>query len=261
LVAAAAAENAISRCLLALRALPLLLLLGCAAEASDDVRQARAAKVVGTSELTPVAGDGSNLAARYRPTLDAFGLLAFDEGRNHCTVTHVGGGIVLTAGHCFDAGATRADDVACPAGYALEWGLRVDRAAYLTSSCERILAMQHTGDIDYAILRVSPVPAAAVRPDLASRPATGTSITVFSYPSHRPLEWSQTCKVEAVPSADGGAAGANEFLHECDTQPASSGATVLDDATLAVVGIHDGAWKGVNYATYLADTPLAELLR
>ena len=101
---------------------------------------------------------------------------------------------------------------------------------------------------------------AAVRPDLENRPAVGATITIFSYPSHRPLEWSQTCKVEPVPASDGGSTGTSEFLHECDTQPASSGATVLDDATLAVVGIHDGAWKGVNYATYLADTPLADFL-
>lgn len=236
-----------------------VLAVGCAG-AADNAADQRAAQVVGTSDLVPVAADGSNIPAPYRRTLDAFGMMEFDGGRNHCTVTHVGGGVVLTAGHCFDATAARTDDVACPVGYSMAWGYRVDRAPYLTSSCDRILAMQHTGDLDYAILRVSPVPAVALRPNLATKPAIGTTITVFSHPAHLPLEWSQTCKVEPVIATDGGAAGRSELRHECDTAPASSGATVLDDSTLEVVGIHDGAWHGANYATYLLDTPLAELL-
>ncbi|MFO0741687.1 MAG: trypsin-like peptidase domain-containing protein [Labilithrix sp.] len=249
-----------------LRALPALLVLaavGCAVDATEDVRQARAAKVVGdTNELVAVAADGSNLAPKYRRTLDAFGLMRFDDGRNHCTVTHVGGGVVVTAGHCFDAPRTRTDDVACPdagtRGYAIAWGYRQDREPYLTSTCERILSMQHTGDTDYAIFRVSPAPVAAVRPELTARPKLGATVTIFSHPSHRPLEWSQTCTVQPLPVD--ASIGGSEFLHECDTEPASSGATVLDDATLAVVGIHDGAWHDKNYATYLADTPLRELL-
>lgn len=244
----------------ATRILALLAAAGCSARGGAElVEQDRAETVVGQNDLRPVAADGSNLEARYRGALDAFGLMRFDDGRNHCTVTHVGGGLVVTAGHCFDAPRTRTDDLACPAGYSIAWGYREGREPYLTSSCERILAEQHTGQIDYAIFRVSPAPTTAVRADLRGRPELGRAITVFSHPSHRPLEWSGTCQVGAVPPSDAGLVS-HEFLHECDTEPSSSGATVLDDVTLAVVGIHDGAWHGVNYATYLADTPLVELL-
>lgn len=240
--------------------LVVLLAVGCSSSIPENASEQRAPQVVGTNDLVPVAADGANVPEKYRQTLDAFGMMEFDAGRNHCTVTHVGGGVVITAGHCFDAPAARTDDVTCPDGYSIVWGYRVDHPAYLTSSCDRVLAMQHTGDIDYAIVRVSPMPPAAVRPNLSMHPKLGAAITVFSHPAHLPLEWSQTCTVEPVTATDGGAAGRNEFRHECDTEPASSGAAVLDDATLEVVGIHDGAWHGANYATYLADTPLAEFL-
>ena len=62
-----------------------------------------------------------------------------------------------------------------------------------------------------------------------------------------------------MPGATGGW-GIGMFSHQCDTDPGSSGATVLDDTSLKVIGIHDGGIAPWNYATYLADTPLGEVL-
>lgn len=233
-------------------ALALSFVAGCSAAAGDDVGEDTAAKVIGASELTPVTDDGANLPAKYAPLLDAFGLLEISP-TNHCTATHLGNGIVVTAGHCFDAPATETRDLACPA-YTIRWGYRVDRAPYLASTCTRVLAAETNRQRDYVLFTVSPVPRAFVRAALGRSPAVGTALTVFSHPSHRPLEWSRTCTLAASTTAP------TEFFHGCDTEPASSGATVLDDTTLEVIGIHDGAQGAANYGTYLDATPLAQLL-
>jgi len=59
-------------------------------------------------------------------------------------------------------------------------------------------------------------------------------------------------------------------LHQCDTEPGSGGAALLDDETLKVVGVHGGGeiteftgpqqFTGWNFATYLADLPLPKEL-
>jgi V8-like Glu-specific endopeptidase len=54
--------------------------------------------------------------------------------------------------------------------------------------------------------------------------------------------------------------------HKCDTNPGSSGATVLDDNTLKVVAIHDGGHltapaEGMNYGTYLTNTEVRDALK
>jgi hypothetical protein len=51
-----------------------------------------------------------------------------------------------------------------------------------------------------------------------------------------------------------------ELSYQCDTLPGSSGASVLRDDTLAVVGIHWGGGGSANSATKLTSTPLAEFI-
>ena len=208
-------------------------------------------KIIGTNDLTPVKQDGANIPAKYAALVDAFGVLSVG-----CTATHIGNGIVLSAGHCFSATSTRKDNVPC-AGKTVKWGVRVDKASYLTSKCETVLAMEQSDARDYAIFRVSPVPTATVAIDAARRPALNTTLTIFSHPQLRPLEWSKTCPLL---DASAGGWGADQFTHQCDTEGGSSGATILDDSTLKVVGIHDGGLMPWNYGTYLSDTPIAELL-
>jgi hypothetical protein len=207
--------------------------------------------VIGANDLVPVLRDGANIPPKYRPLLDAFGLSS-----NNCTVTHVGAGLVVTAGHCFDAPDHRIDDMPC-SDTTVAWGVRADKPSYLTSSCVSVLAAEHSDDRDYAIFRVTPIPPVNVTADLTERPEAGRTITVFGHPSLRPLEWSQECTVQ--PSSSGHF-GADQFAHQCDTEPGSSGSSILDDEQLTVVGIHDGGVFPWNYATYLAATPLAELV-
>jgi hypothetical protein len=247
----------------------LALAAGCA---RDDLRGEPAIgatdqeQIVGENDLVPVLSDGANVPDKYRPLLDAFGLISVG-----CTATHIGDGLMLTAGHCLlerTPGTTvpseRMNDVPC-AEVAVTWGVRVDTPGYLTSKCDVVLALQWTKDRDYAIARVSPVPRAKVDVHFAARPENDTGLTMFSHPRRRPLEWSKTCPLKSGPLAL--AFGIDKFLHQCDAERGSSGAPLLDDTSLDVIGIMNGSGGSTlspepwNIATFLANTPIGEFVR
>lgn len=220
-------------------------------------------KIIGENDLIAVAGDGSNIPFRYRKLIDAFGLMNMG-----CTATHIGRGYVLTAGHCFWAGDTPQIDQSC-SDTTIQWGYRQDKAAYLTSQCERIIIAQRTDGADFAIIKVSPIPEAFVLPDLTRHAATGDTVTVFSHPDEEPLKWSQLCGVELSHHPD---VDVHSLAHRCDTNPGSSGATILNALTLKIVAIHDGGYagelnsptepvkSGMNYGTFLLKSPIYEEL-
>jgi V8-like Glu-specific endopeptidase len=227
-------------------------ILGCGSspgsERTDSVSQG---KIIGDNDLIPVVQDGANIPAKYRPLIDAFGEISMG-----CTATHVGDGLVLTAGHCFEAPATRTNNMPCD-GTTVDWGVRKDKPKYLTSNCQIVLAAEQSDKRDYAIFRVSPIPPVSVKLDFSRRPAVGTPLTIFGHPQIRPLEWSQICSVQP---ASNGNFGVDQFSHQCDTEPGSSGSTILSDTSLAVVGIHDGGVVPWNYGTFLAATPIGEFV-
>ncbi len=219
-----------------------------------------AEKVIGTDDKIIVDGEGLNIPARYRPLLNAFGLLSMG-----CSATHVGNGIAITAGHCFNAPTTKAFDRPC--SDTVEWGYRKNATVNLTSNCIRILEMQTNDNTDYAIFKVDAVPSVKVLVDLDTRPQHGIDLDIFGHPQARPLEWSPAgsrstppCRLVVNAQADGGFDGTDMFNHQCDTEPGNSGSSILDDATLKVVGIHNGGLTPWNYATYLIDTPLAQYM-
>lgn len=221
------------------------------------VNNGEQAKIIGPNDLKAVLQDGTQVAGggalnrKYTSLVDAFGRLSMG-----CTATHIGDGLVLTAGHCFNAPSGGMKDQPC-SGTTVKWGVRQDKAAYLTSTCTRIVDAKLTGNIDYAIFRVSPVPPVKVEVDVDARPPTGRPLTIFGHPQGRPLEWSGVCTLQPASVAGLGTA---QFAHQCDTEPGSSGSTVLDDTTLRVIGIHDGGSPTWNYASYLFDSPLKSYL-
>jgi hypothetical protein len=206
-------------------------------------------KIIGTNDLEPVLQNGANIPSKYSTLIDAFGLISMG-----CTATHIGNGLVLTAGHCFNGPAKRGSQADC-SKWVIQWGLRKDATPYLVSRCKEILAYELNDDRDYAIFTVDNAPSAYVEVDLTEKPANGAVITIFGHPQARPLEWSKTCVVEP---GSKGKWGADEFSHQCDTEPGNSGSTIIDDTTLKVVGIHDGGRAPWNYGTYLLSTPIAE---
>lgn len=203
--------------------------------------------VIGDRDLVPVEENGSNIPARYGPLLDAIGLLE----PSGCTAVHIGQGVVLTAGHCVALGVGDCSDLQ------VRWALRGQREG-IVSACTGVLAAQHDPEGDYAVLQVEPVPGVAIPVEACSEPAPGTAITMFSHPARRPLEWSDTCMVEAGATAG---RGAFEFVHACDTENGSSGAPVISDDSLRLVGIHDGGIAPWNYGTFLSRLPFFNAAR
>lgn len=217
-------------------------------EDDEDIGTVSSGAIIGDNDLVPVVRDGENVAEKYRPLINAFGRLSMG-----CTGTHVGDGIVITAGHCFNAPSTRVNNRPC-GNRSIVWGWRRDRAPYLRSQCTTILAMEQSYSRDYAILRVTPAPPVSITPRFDAYAANGTQATIFSHPRSRPLEWSGLCFHRTSSSSR------DRTFHQCDTEPGSSGAAVLDDGALDIVAIHGGAMGRWNYATALASTPLGEYL-
>ncbi len=225
-------------------------------------------KIIGENDLVPVDATASNIPLKYQPLVDAFGKISMG-----CTATHIGNGYVLTAGHCFWAGEVPAKDQAC-AGVEIEWGLRAGNSPYMTSKCEKIVIAQWGGQNDYAVMKVSPIPPVAIAPDMDRRAATGDTVTIFSHPDGRPLQWSRLCGIEYQIHPD---LPQGSIQHQCDTNPGSSGATIINALTMKVIGIHDGGiageagadpsnpsspvTTGMNYGTYIQNSPLGETLR
>ncbi|MEQ1723962.1 MAG: serine protease [Pseudobdellovibrio sp.] len=214
-------------------------------------------KIIGDDDLIAVDATGSNIPERYRSIINAFGRMSMG-----CTATHIGNGYVLTAGHCFYAGAEPERDGEC-SDTTIEWGVREGVEPYLTSTCEKIIiAQQNETANDYALIKVSPIPPTAIAPELERRAIIGDSLTMFSHPEELPLRWSQACGIEREQHPD---LPQGAFHHQCDTNPGSSGATILNLLTLKVIGIHDGGVVngsgGMNYGTFIMNSPLFEELK
>ena len=212
-------------------------------------------KVIGDNDLLVVSADAGNLQERLRPLVDAFGKMT-----NGCTATHLGGGYVITAGHCFWAGDNVTENEDC-ADTAIEWGYREGLQPYLVSQCEKVIAAQQNGTNDFALLKVSPIPTAAIPPDLDRMAAIGDTITIFSHPEEMTLRWSGLCGIEREQHPD---LPQGAFHHKCDTNPGSSGASVINYLSLKVVGIHNGGTStdgGMNYGTKIMVTPLYDYLK
>jgi len=240
-----------------------LFVFALTASATSDIE-----KIIGDNDLVPVDATASNIPVKYQSLVDAFGKISMG-----CTATHIGNGYVLTAGHCFWAGEVPTKDQAC-ADTEIQWGLRQGATPYMVSKCEKIVIAQWSGKNDFAVIKVSPIPPVAIAPEMERRAATGDTVTIFSHPDGRPLEWSRLCGVEykVHPGLPEGT-----IQHQCDTNPGSSGATIINALTLKVIGIHDGGLAGdseadpadpnspismgMNYGTYIQNSPLGDTLR
>ena len=240
---------------LSVAALSLVVVMGSqTVKADSDIE-----KIIGKDDLIAVNAEATNVPAKFKSLVDAFGKLGMG-----CTATHIGDGYVLTAGHCFWAGPTPIENQDCAgAENEIQWGYREGKEPYLTSKCEKIIMAQRTEKMDYALLKVSPVPPVAIKADLYKRAKVGEKVTIFSHPEELPLRWSQSCKIQKVQDADFDPA---LIHHICDTNPGSSGATIINYYTLKVVGIHDGGKAdgnggGLNYGTYIYDTPLRKIIK
>ena len=161
-----------------------------------------------------------------------------------CTATHIGNGIVLTAGHCVD-------DRTCEASkYDVTWNYRNNnKSGHFVSRCTKIIAKEFNDTRDYAILKYDETPDVYFKINKTDRPEAGNKLTILSHPEKAPLSWSGWCEHK-------GDYKSAQFRYDCDTKGGSSGAVVLNE-NLEVVGIHNlgSSYYSFNAGTYLDEIP------
>jgi V8-like Glu-specific endopeptidase len=229
----------------------------------------------GGDDMIPVTADGSNLPEALRVVRAATAVLDttidWNDGPSACTATHIGNGLVLTAGHCvarneaYYARRTEAPEAAdrpfAPA-MTLHFGSPSAPAVRAT-----VLDAEYVANRDYAILHIDAPPAAKVAVRGGARPAVGTGLTMLSYPGKRQaqgrpdltvLMWSQDCSVAS--SANVESVYAPLLMHTCDGAPGSSGAGLIDAKRTELVAIENGALGDLMYSTSLDAIPLQQYL-
>jgi hypothetical protein len=232
----------------------------CAPPDATDLSTATQPVIVGHDDLTYVGPSGS-VPSRYNGLYPSIGHFRKrdinDQGAHYtgCTASYIGRGVAMTAGHCFDAPTSEARDKLCH-GTDVEWALIEGQGPLFRSACQRILrAKDDDAGTDYAFFEVFPPPTRALTLDTSMGRTSpgGGNATLFSHPDNRSLMWSGTCPITTPYGSI--------FPHRCDMEGGSSGAPILRDDTLAVVGINlgdDGAT--LNYGRFLGATPAATVL-
>lgn len=223
---------------------------------SDHKSLSAPSKIIDQNDLVLVAADGGNVPEQFVSRLSAFAHI-LPVG---CTGTHIGGGIVLTAGHCVNGAQghfERREAFACD-GVNLEFG-KLQGSSPAPIPCLEWVAAEFTAERDYAYLRIAAedAPPAAFTP-AADRVATGTELTIFGHPAMRALSWSGVCIARAH---EEGVGSLDRLTYACDTEGGSSGSAVLNMRTDEVVAVHDGAGDSDqpwNYSTYLDAAPLSD---
>lgn len=182
-------------------------------------------RIIGDNELQPV------VLEQYDPML----VKAIGRVRVGCTVTHIGGGLGLTAGHCFTSkyldGMQK--NLKCNLErYQVVWGLVAGNQSPKSARCKEIKALEYNEIRDYALIQIEPFPQEYVELNFAL-PNLGEIISIYSHPRKRPLEWSNYCSVEHIYSHP----RQGLLSYSCDTELGSSGAPLINHAG-HMIGIH-----------------------
>ena len=251
-------------------------------------------KIIEENDLLIVSQDAKNIPLKYQKIINAVGNIMYNENDENgnfktaiydCTGTHLGGGYVLTAGHCVGASSklTASNNCHFISGEGpfetpdiiiktVDFGYRENAVPIMKSDCQEIIAAlkdPETG-FDFAILKVSPYPAEFILPDMIRRAAMGDTISIFSHPKGDVLHWSKTCGIERILHPD---ILTSIIQHQCDTMSGSSGAAIMNALSLKIVGVHGGGLNdldnatgmplktGMNYGTYVLSSPLYNELK
>jgi V8-like Glu-specific endopeptidase len=230
-------------------AFPVSLAASLAGCGSYATQQADTSKIIGTNELVVVQSRGENLPPTLRPLISALGML-----KKGCTVTHVGYGVAVTAGHCVPLTIPKGFGAPCWENMTIRWQYRAGLTNTITeSNCVRVLASEYSTEHDFAVLAVNNAPQSHISINVQNRPPLRSQLTIFGHPQKRALEWSQYCTMELPPRNHRSSA---RFGHQCDTESGNSGSPIIDTASSMLVGIHNGGDEGWNYATFVFATPL-----
>ncbi len=213
--------------------------------------------IVDGVDFIRVEEDLSNIPQKFHNAAESIGRLSMG-----CTGTHIGDGLVLTAGHCFDASSRIEKNQPCP-NVKIAWGYRGSRPSSLISSCQNVVIKQNRPGADYALFEVRPIPPNKVEVDLRNLDFDNERATLFSHPRKQALLWSRYCKLKILDPAP---RDPTFLYHKCDTEPGSSGAALIMERNLKIASLHKGGLDfgiiGVwNYSTALRETPILEIIK
>ena len=191
--------------------------------------------IIGQNDLVKV----SNTDERLERVIKSTGIMVLG-----CTVTHIGDGLAVTAGHCLK------DNACHDAKYDVVWGYTEEEKGYMRSKCTEIVDTQFSNSKDYAVLRYSPAPTVYAEYNMAPQMTNESKITIFSHPKMRTLENSGWCSIRNIVS------GTYKFTYQCDTEGGSSGAAILNE-DYEVIGVHNlgSYYMNANAGTILAAIP------
>lgn len=211
-------------------------------------------RIIGENDLLVVLANGENIPDNFKSVINAIGFL-----ESGCTVTHIGNGIAITAGHCIPLDVERGENAKPWNNMKIRWSLRTGVEKTPESNSIRVFAAESNDNSDFAILIVNTPPDAHANVNMKpEKIAINSPITIFSHPWGRPLEWSQMCTAQAPVKQF---ANTQRVAYQCDTDPGSSGAAVLDVNSAKVLAVHSGGTVDWNNGTPVNTEPMATLLK
>lgn len=224
----------------------------------QDLQFEGSKSIIGTNDLVYVPKDLTNFNEKSpsEDLLDSIGLMKLG-----CTATHIGNNVVITAGHCIHPRFfSFHKDLPCTREFPISWGVRGRYKGYLDSKCVRIIAAENSIKRDFALIKVDRAPKDQFNIYNGGEPELNRSMTIYSHPMKRPLQWSKNCNNLGRKDLGQWNSNRDYYLnrihYSCDTEGGSSGAAVIDSDTYEVLAIHNsgsGFSGDQNKATSIKD--------
>jgi V8-like Glu-specific endopeptidase len=219
-----------------------------------EFNQADTQIVIGKDDRVGVSIKKDNLPPGYGPLVDAVGVIrqqnkkwANGASTPVCTAFHIGGGIVVTAGHCLVGTAPKEPPLV---NIAPRKGVLFTDFNYFaggTVQRSQILNMiyvrntRNQDGIDVGLFEISNPPKAALRLNRGPRPPVGTKISMIASNEGSTLMWSGFCELHnRIYSSDLPEFEfelKRQFAYKCDVSPGASGAPIIQDSDKSVVGV------------------------
>ena len=218
--------------------------------------------VLGRDDRVAISVKKDNIPPGYGDLVDAVGVFRFQDkswangaSLPFCTGFHVGDGIVVSAGHCFQGDNFENDPP-------LEELVLKKTVAYTDfnyivggkvarSQIKKIIYSRmnhgkkdekgHQGreaSLDFAFVEITSPPKAKLKLHRGPRPPSGSKISIMSGDKKGgTLRWSGFCNIRDLRDP-GSKITPIGFYHLCDTEPGASGAPIILEQTREVTGIH-----------------------
>ena len=193
--------------------------------------------VIGTDDRVAVSETFDQLSPELQHAALAVGHIGL-----FCTVTHLGNGLALTAGHCFLEKQLVLKNQPC-GDIPVVWGPGLGPSREVKGVCKKIIIarISPTTKADYAFIEVEGVPQQKLDFNWGGIQNSPNRLTIFSKAGGKPYQWSKFCR--PFRSLSWVFESPSRFEHSCDTQGGSSGAAILSvipHQIPKIVGIHFG---------------------